>query len=85
VLQAGKGLSFPTESLDKIIGGDSAARQHFERNLPVETDLPRTVDDTHAAATDLLQQLVIAQSREGNRAIAVQPAGFRQTALVASF
>ena len=43
------------------VGGELAGEDHLEGDDAVEADLPGLVDDAHAAAGDLLQQLVVAE------------------------
>ena len=41
--------------------GELAREDHLERDGAVEADLPRLVDDPHAAAGELVDQLIIAE------------------------
>ncbi len=43
------------------MGGQLALQDHLEGDDPVQADLACLVDDAHAAAGDLLQQLVVAE------------------------
>ena len=43
------------------VGGELAGQDHLQGDDAVEADLPGPVDDAHAAAGDLLQQLVVAE------------------------
>ena len=46
-------------------GRELAGQDHLQGHDAVEADLPGLVDDAHAAAGDLLQQLVIAEVADG--------------------
>ncbi len=44
-----------------VFGGQRGRPDHLERDRPVEADLAGLVDDPHAAAADLADQLVVAE------------------------
>jgi hypothetical protein len=67
--QVGDCLGFSLEALRFGFGDDQSGQHHFDRNNPVETDLPRLVNHPHPAARNLLQQFTIAEEAKvlGNR------------------
>jgi hypothetical protein len=54
-------LRLRLEALHLLRRRQPAGQDHLQRDEPLEADLPGLVDDTHAAAGDLLQQLVLAE------------------------
>ena len=58
VLQSGDRLRLDAEPLPLRGAGISAAQDHFQGDDAVEADLPGLVNDAHAAAVQLLQDLV---------------------------
>ena len=67
--QPGGGGGFELEAGDPFGFGQRAGANQFERDQAVEPALPRLIDDAHAAATDFLEQFVIAQLGEGQDAL----------------
>ena len=61
MLQVGDGLGFGLEALHDFGLGELAGEHQLYRNDAVETLLTGLIDDTHAAAGDFLQQLVVAE------------------------
>ena len=61
VVELGGGLGLGLEAPQVGRGGELAGENHFQGDDPVERRLPRLVDDAHAAAGDLFQQLVVAE------------------------
>ena len=61
VIQPGCGLRFRLETLDVVMGCQHAGTDEFERDHPVQGGLPRFEDCAHAAARNLLDQLVVAE------------------------
>ena len=55
------GLGLDVEPLDVGLGGELAGEDHLERDGAVEAHLPGLVDDAHAAAGDLADELVVAE------------------------
>ena len=53
--------SLGVESLDKFLTGEVAVQEHFHGYDTVEADLARPKHHAHTAATDFLQQFVIAE------------------------
>lgn len=53
--------SASAKALPRLGSRQLAGQDHLERDGPVETYLPRLVNDTHAATGDFLQQLVVAE------------------------
>ncbi len=58
VVQAGDGLGLGLEAGQVVGAGVFARQDHLERDDAVEAALPGLVDDAHAAAADLAEQLV---------------------------
>ena len=48
----------------------SPGQDHLQGNQPIQADLPRPVDDAHAAAAELTQDLVAGYRRGGDRDLA---------------
>ena len=61
VVEVGGGLGLGVEPPDVGLVGELAGEDHLERDGPVEADLPGLVDDAHAAAGDLADDLVVAE------------------------
>ena len=61
VIELGGGLSLGLEPLHVSGRGQLSGQDHLEGNQPLQLDLPRLVHHAHAAACDLLQQLVFAE------------------------
>jgi hypothetical protein len=61
VVQRGGGLGLGLEPPHVRLGRQLPGEDHFEGDRPVQADLVRPVDDAHAAAGDLPQQLVVAE------------------------
>src|ERR1051325_785313 len=67
MIQMRRSLGFGVKTLD-VGGARKLAREnHLEGDDAVEADLPRLEDDAHAAACDLRENLVIAESSPGER------------------
>ena len=54
-------LRLPHEAREGLVVGGQARRQDLERDAALHRALPGFVDDTHAAATDLPEEFVVAQ------------------------
>jgi hypothetical protein len=70
VVEQGDGLGLVAEPADLVFGGQCGGADHLERNLAVQADLARLVDDAHAAAANLGLDLVVAEvadERAGSR------------------
>ena len=67
VLQAGDGLRLGAEAVALVAPGMAAGQDHLESDEAVESELPRLVDDAHAAAADLLHDLVTGHGRQQER------------------
>ncbi len=65
MVQPGGRLGLAAKPREVGCGGQLAAKDHLERHDPSEADLPRAEHDAHAAATDLLENLVIADALTG--------------------
>jgi hypothetical protein len=61
MVETGGDLGLGLEALDVGGGSELAGQDHLEGDETVEAHLPRLVDNAHAAAGDLLQQLVVAE------------------------
>ena len=79
VLQPGRGLGLGAEALQVVVRRQRAGEDHFQGDDAVERSLPGLVDDAHAAAADLGQQLVIA---EGSRNRCCVPPGDEASCMV---
>ena len=66
VVQLGRRLGLAAEALHRLGRQSQAGGEHLERHLAVERDLPRLVDDAHAAAAELADDLEIAEPSVGN-------------------
>gem|GEM_PF-4861092 len=60
MLQPGGRLAFHLKPVKLARAREIPRQDHLQRDVPVQADLPRPVDDSHAAAADLLDQLVVA-------------------------
>ena len=73
VLQAGRRRSFRAESLHKLRTGERTKQQHFHRHDAIQAQMPRAINNAHAAPRDFFEQFVIAerarqrQPRRGGR------------------
>ena len=61
VVQLSGGVGLGAEPLELAAIEGRREREHLQGDPAPERDLPRLVDDTHASAADLANQLVIAQ------------------------
>ena len=61
VVEQGDGLGLVLEPAQLGVVGQNAGLDHLEGDGPVEADLPGLVDDAHAAAAQLLVNLVVAE------------------------
>ena len=61
MLQTGRGFGFGAKPLHIGGAGQLAGQDHLHRYSPIQAWLARFIDHPHAAARDLLQQLVIAE------------------------
>ena len=61
VLQGRSRRGFSAKAVDGILSREVARQNELHRHDAVEAALPRAIHDTHAAAGDFLQQLVIAE------------------------
>src|SRR5262249_43811213 len=60
VVEAGRVLGLSAEALYLGWRGESARQNNLQGDGPIERDLPGLEDDSHAPASDLLQQFIIA-------------------------
>ena len=74
VLQAGDGLGLGPEAAGGLGPGVLAGQDHLEGDEAVEPDLPGLVDDAHAAAAQLAEDLVAGDLGEGMPAPISPPA-----------
>ncbi len=73
VVQAAYGLDFARKSLQGLTVGGPIGPQHLQRHQPLQSPVPGLVDHAHAAPTQLLNDLIIAQERrhyQGHRSLA---------------
>ncbi len=77
VLQPGDGLRLGQEAGGRLGRGMGTAQDHLQGAGAVQADLPGAVDDAHAAAAQLAQDLVAGDGRDGplsrSRRIGWQP------------
>jgi hypothetical protein len=72
VFQAGGVFRLGAEALHRVFGCQLAREDHLERHDAVKALLPRLVDHAHAAAGDLLQQVVASKRPRDYRRLAVE-------------
>ena len=84
MVEVGGRLGLGVEALHVGVGGQLAGQDHLEGDDAIEADLPGLVDDAHAAAGDLLQQLVVAEiaHRPQRCSVSVGVAAGRRPSLV---
>ncbi len=61
VVQPRDGLGLVLESAPLVVGGEHLGPQHLQGHESVQADLPGHVDDTHGAAAQLPDELVVAE------------------------
>ena len=61
MIEAGSGFGFAAKTLQVRFGGPLAEANHFKRDGAIETFLPGAINHALTAATDFLQQFVIAE------------------------
>ena len=61
MIEVGGRLGLGVEAFDIGVVGELAGEDHLERDGPVEAHLPGAEDNTHAAAGDLAEDLVVAE------------------------
>ncbi len=81
MVQPGCRLSLAAKPRQVGRGGQFAAKDHLERDDPSQADLPRREDDPHTAATDLFENLVIAERAAGARTSAADSVRSRRARL----
>jgi hypothetical protein len=62
VAQAGGCLGFSAEAGGGGVAGEHAVEDEFEGDIAIEGELAGAIDDSHAAATDFVKQLVVADA-----------------------
>ncbi len=72
VLEPGDGLGLGEEPGAVAVAGKLATREHLQRDDPAQPPVAGLVDDAHAAAAQLAEDLVLADPR---RAASRHPAG----------
>jgi hypothetical protein len=55
-------VCFPTKASHIGVASEKLGADHLQRHRAIERYLPCTVDDAHATASDLLQELVVAKT-----------------------
>ena len=65
MLQLGDRLGLAQESGDGLGPGMSAGQDHLDGAGAIEADLPGLIDDAHAAAAQLTEDLIAGESRDG--------------------
>ncbi len=81
VVERGDGLGLVFETEHVVLGGEPAFEDHLQRDEAAGFELPRTVDDPHASATDFAEQLVAGDDR-GHAVLARDAVRRRPVALV---
>ena len=66
VMQMGRRLGLVAETLEMLGVEGGGERQHLQGDAPAERELDRLVDDPHAAAADLADDLEVAQRLAGD-------------------
>ena len=61
MIKTGSGLGLGVEPLNVSISGELAGEDHFQRDGPVQADLPCLKDDAHSTASDLANDLVVTE------------------------
>src|SRR5438128_2836450 len=61
MIEIGRLFSLVAEALDLLRRGTRTGQNHLQGDDAIETLLPRFVDDAHAAALDLVEELVVAE------------------------
>jgi hypothetical protein len=63
VVERGRRLRLVAEAMDGGLVGEPGAQDHLERHGAAEARVARLVDDAHAAAAELLEDLVVGEAR----------------------
>src|SRR5271167_3358487 len=58
MLEPGNGLGFGAETCKIGFASMAAQDKHFESDQSIEANLPSSIDDAHAPATEFLQDLI---------------------------
>jgi hypothetical protein len=58
---------FTSEAQNLLFARELSAKDHFKRDDSIEADLPRSINDAHAAASYFLDQLIIAEPGDLDR------------------
>ena len=61
MVQLGGGFRFGMKPLNEIRRSPLACQDHFERDNPLQADLPRLIDNSHSTAGDFLEQFIVAE------------------------
>ena len=64
MLEFGRRLGFDLETLDGTRRSQMTVSDHLQRHDPIQAELARAVDHTHAATSQFLDQFVVATSAE---------------------
>src|SRR4030095_7677075 len=62
VIQVRRSLRLGAKALDQRIGRQRSADNRLQRHQAIQTDLSRLEDDAHSAASNLVEQFVLAES-----------------------
>ena len=68
MIEIGRRLGLALKALHVVGRGELTGEDHLQGHDAVEAHLPGLVDDAHAAAGDLLQQLVVAEVTDSSPA-----------------
>ena len=66
--------AFPLEPPQPLRGAGHLGGEHLQGHRPIEADLPRLIDDPHAAAAQLADQLVVAETAQAGPRLVVSVA-----------
>ena len=64
MLQTRSGLGFHAKTPHELLAGKLPEQKHLHRDNPIQAHLASPIDNSHAAAGDFFQQLVIAKITE---------------------
>jgi hypothetical protein len=85
VPQLGGGLGLGSESADGFVRRAARQTGSFDGNDPVQTGLAGPINDTHAAAANLLEQLIVTETAANSAcALAWDPWAVRQRGTIPS-
>src|SRR5436190_10839090 len=63
MIEARARLSFAAKTAGRCFPRQVRSQYHFQRHHAIQAPLPRAINDSHAAARDFIQELVVAEFR----------------------